>query len=420
MLWVACACLVASCGSPAHPPGLVDVEGGLVNGPRIDACVDDAAVAPSPGAEGLCGQYFLGATGDPPNLYFVIDRSGSMGELVDGREKYSAVAGAAVALVRSLGSKAKVGAAVFPGRHVSDSQQCVVGEEVFASTLGDTVLGTACDPDGPVTRAFSAAISLPNNAPPVGATPTAATLASLLPVLAALPGRTAVILATDGGPNCNGAASCDETKCIVNIEGRCDPGGNCCDRSIYGPEAPKNCLDEGPTRAAVQALHAQGIKTYVVGVPGSSPYAALLDELAVDGATARLGATAYYDVEHVSELDGVLDSIGATVILSCHLHLTEMPPDHGLVNVYLDSRVLTYGSPDGWRWTGDADVEAGTTAEGGSATEGGDPGDASTESAPSAASYLDLDLTGKACSDLEAGQVRRLEITFGCKTEIVR
>ncbi len=418
MLWVASACLVASCGSPAHPPGLVDVEGGVVSSPRIDACVDEAAGAPSPGAEGLCGQYFLGATGDPPNLYFVIDRSGSMGELVDGREKYSAVAGAAVALVRSLGSKANVGAAVFPGPHVSDSQQCVVGEEVFSSTLGDTVLCTACHPDGPVTRAFSAAISLPNNARPVGATPTAATLASLLPVLVALPGRTAVILATDGGPNCNGAASCDETKCIVNIEGRCDPGGNCCDRSIYGPEAPKNCLDEGPTRAAVQALHAQGIKTYVVGVPGSSPYAALLDELAVDGATARLGATAYYDVEHVSELDGILDSIGATVILSCHLRLTEAPPDHGLVNVYLDSRVLTYGSPDGWRWTGDADVEAGTAAEGG--TEASDPGDASTESATTAASYLDLDLTGNACSDLEAGQVRRLEITFGCKTEIVR
>ena len=49
-------------------------------------------------------------------------------------------------------------------------------------------------------------------------------------------------------------------------------------------------------------------------------------------------ATAYYDVEHISELDGVLDSIGATVILSCHLHLDEPPPDHNLVNVYLDSQ----------------------------------------------------------------------------------
>jgi hypothetical protein len=356
--------------------------------------VDDAGVAPSPDAEGLCGQYFLGATGDAPNLYFVIDRSGSMGAVVEGREKYGAVAAAAVGLVRSLGSKAKVGAAVFPGPRVSEGHQCLVGEEVFPSTLGDAVRGGRCDPDGPVTRAFSGAISLPGNSPPIGATPTAATLAALLPGLSALPGRTVVVLATDGGPNCNAKATCDETKCIPNIEHQCDPGTNCCDGSVFGPES---CLDEEATRTAVEDLHAGGIMTYVVGVPGSSPYAALLDQLAVAGGTARLGTTAYYDVAHISELDSVLDSIGATVILSCHLRLDEPPPDHGLVNVYLDSRIVSYGSPDGWRWTGDVDGGA----------EGG-------------ASYVDLDLIGAACDDLQAGKVRRLEITFGCKTEIVR
>jgi len=167
-----------------------DVDGGAVANPThmSTPCVDDAGVAPSPDAEGLCGQYFLSATGDAPNLYFVIDRSGSMGNMVEGRQKYDAVAGAAVDLVRSLGSKVKVGAAVFPGPHVDAMHLCEVGEEVFATTLGDAVRGGSCDPDGPVTRAFSSSISLPDNAPPSGATPTAATLNHILPGLAALPG----------------------------------------------------------------------------------------------------------------------------------------------------------------------------------------------------------------------------------------
>ena len=168
-LWAAFACILASCGSSGHPPGMTDdVDGGAVANPThmSTPCVDDAGVAPSPDAEGLCGQYFLSATGDAPNLYFVIDRSGSMGDMVEGRQKYDAVAGAAVDLVRSLGSKVKVGAAVFPGPHVDATHPCQVGEEVFATTLGDAVRGGSCDPDGPVTRAFSSSISLPDNAPP--------------------------------------------------------------------------------------------------------------------------------------------------------------------------------------------------------------------------------------------------------------
>ena len=88
------------------------------------------------------------------------------------------------------------------------------------------------------------------------------------------------------------------------------------------------------------SLLENGIKTYVVGTPGSSPYAALLDQLALAGGTARSGSTSYYDVKHVSELDDVLAAIGATVILGCHLRLEAPPPDPALVNIYLRSRAF--------------------------------------------------------------------------------
>src|SRR4051812_34532544 len=72
-LWAASACVLASCGTSEHPAGMADFDSGaaVVNPTHMSTpCVDDAGVAPSPNAEGLCGQYFLNATGDAPNLYF--------------------------------------------------------------------------------------------------------------------------------------------------------------------------------------------------------------------------------------------------------------------------------------------------------------------------------------------------------------
>src|SRR5260370_25018174 len=213
-----------------------------------------------------------------------------MGASVDVRQKCDGVATAAVALVRSLGSRAKVGAAVFPGPLVSEDRPCVAGDEVYPATAGDPVRGGICGSDGPVTRAFSRAISLPSGVAPTGSTPTSATLTALLPRLVALRGRTVVLLATDGGPNCNSKAACGADSCIPNIEGAngCKAPVNCCDPALYGPES---CLDDGGTNAAVAQLFAQGIRTYVVGIPGSAPYADGLNQLATAGGTDPPGQT---------------------------------------------------------------------------------------------------------------------------------
>ena len=266
------------CSSPSRPPVLVDdpplYDGGSggIGGAGGGGCVDDAASPPLPDAQGLCGNTFLQATSEPPNIYFVIDRSGSMQEIVDGRMKYDAVATASVALVRRLGAQVNVGAAIFPGPLVNPDDGCTTGQEVLPTRPGDPLQTGACNVDGQVTRAFSASISLPSGTLPVGGTPTSATLARLLPTLAALPGRTVVLLATDGGPNCNTGAICDASKCIPNIEQApaCTPDINCCSPALFGPAS---CLDDVATLAAVGALAQRGIRTYVVGIPGSAPYA---------------------------------------------------------------------------------------------------------------------------------------------------
>jgi hypothetical protein len=449
--WVAAFGALA-CTSRSHPPVLVDDpplsdSGSGAAGAGGNGCLDDAVAPPLPDAQGLCGNTFLQATSDPPNIYFVIDRSGSMQEIVDGRVKYDAVAAASVALVRRLGAQINVGAAVFPGPMVNPDDGCVAGDEVFPTRPGDPLQTSACGVDGEVTRGFSRSISVPSGEGLVGGTPTAATLTHLIPKLAALPGKTVVILATDGGPNCNRAAMCDESKCIPNIERypSCAPGVNCCSPSLGGPTA---CLDDVATLAAVTALAQRGIKTYVIGIPGSAPYAALLDDLARTGGTARPGdgGAVYYDVDRLTELDDILGAIGSTVILSCHLHLETPAKQMSLVNVYLDHQLVLYGAPDGWVWSnlrdGGGSMDAGTAEDGGSDDATDDRmdenhdgsrredvsvADASTvedgvadPTPPPDAPMLrqDLDLLGASCERLMSGKVRQVQVVFGCPTVI--
>jgi hypothetical protein len=451
--WVAAIGALA-CSSPEHPPPPPDDTpkndagsgGSGAGGSGSGGCVDDAAQPPLPDAQGLCGNSFLQATSDPPNIYFVIDRSGSMQEIVDGRVKYDAVATASVGLVRRLGAQINVGAAVFPGPLVNPDDGCVTGDEVFPTRPGDPLASGACDVDGEVTRGFSRSISVPSGMGLIGGTPTAATLARLLPTLTALPGRTAIILATDGGPNCNPAATCDESKCIPNIERHpsCTPGVNCCTPALAGPTA---CLDDVATMAAVAAFAQRGIKTYIVGIPGSAPYASLLNELARTGGTARPAGSgaAYYEVDRLTELDDILAAIGSTVILSCHLHLETPAKERSLVNVYLDRQLVEYGAPDGWVWSNLADggtSRDGEVNEGGGGSDAGDDvpepdgssaGDAAADDAPAPGDDADtdavatpdattrmprqdLDLLGSSCERLMSGKVRQVQVVFGCPT----
>jgi hypothetical protein len=246
-----------------------------------------------------------------------------------------------------------------------------------------------------------------------------------------------VILATDGGPNCNSRATCDASKCIPNIEEQCPSTfTNCCTPALFGVEA---CLDEEPTRDAVAAIYEHQIPTYVIGIPGSSPYSALLDQLALAGGTARPMHPAYYDVAHLDELDGILAAIGAKVVLSCHLTLDSAPPNRGLVNVYLDRTQLTYGAVDGWVWADDRDASFGASpADAAASTSDSDavspldadlaapndaaPSNSAETSIPDDApdSALAIDLVGAACDKLSSGQVQQVQIVFGCPTAVIR
>jgi hypothetical protein len=335
-----------ACGSTADRPpqeGVLTLDG---SDGGADAAQGFQSTAPTElscnlGPDGgVCACADQPLLGDPPTLYFVLDRSASMSD----DDKWRTILLVINTLIIDLGPRAIVAAAVFP--NPGSATECGPGVEVMAPTRGDAPAGKA----GPTSTKFLTTLGAVG---PNGGTPTAATLQSLLATtLSKTSGKTYVILATDGGPNCDGTASCDPTQCEDNIEDvpGCPPGGpfNCCLTSNGG--TPLSCLDAQPTTDAVMAIAASGIPVYVLGVPGSAPYASLLDELAQSGGTARSTEPYYYAVTQSDQtaFTSALFSIAAQITATCTLTLDNAPPDPTMVNVFLDEQVLPQEGADGW------------------------------------------------------------------------
>jgi hypothetical protein len=346
-LLAACGLLApGACGSPDHPPALGDLTlppGALDGGESFDF---DAQLTPpqcTVGPEGgVCACVDQTIIGDKPNLYFVLDRSGSM---LDSN-KWGQIKLALADLLTQLGPRVNFGATVFPDPRTDN---CNPGIEVFSTRPGDSPAGW----EGPTTASLLHTL---NSIGAAGGTPTAATLQAILPTVEQLQGRTYVILATDGGPNCNPNATCGFTDCQLNIESDygCSPQGpiNCCVGSLYG--GPSECNDIDPTVQGVKAIADAGIPVYVMGIPGSDPYAQILDQLAQAGGTNRPGEPQYYAVDTADEalfLDA-LKKIAATITGTCTLTLDAVPPDPGQINVFFDQSILPQSGADGWTISG--------------------------------------------------------------------
>jgi hypothetical protein len=159
------------------------------------------------------------------------------------------------------------------------------------------------------------------------------------------------------------------------------------------PDGPKSCLDGQASVAQLAAMAAAGIKTFVVGIPGTDPYVATLDEMAVAGGVpASASSPKYFAVSAaggVAGLQQVFESITRQLIKSCRLQLQSNPPDLGLLNVYVDKQVIPKPGDDGW------DIDNST-------------------SPPT------IVLKGATCAQIETTGASTIEVQYGCPTVIVR
>ncbi|HXK17643.1 MAG TPA: hypothetical protein VNG33_07565, partial [Polyangiaceae bacterium] len=255
---------------------------------------------------GPCGDQSVPAIGNPPNISFIIDHSGSMDEELanSGLSKYESARVALRDVLKAVGHRINYGASVFPG--LANVTGCEAGDELMPMGPGDPPSYARAGVSGPRLKDLLGRLSI---ASVLGGTPTAATLTKALTTLKDLEGTTFVVLITDGAPNCDAELSCTAQGCIPNIEGltspdgACSPSLNCCMPTSQSPDANLACLDAQATVDAVQALADAGISTFVVGMPGSEPYAQLLSSMAEAGGTARAGSPKYYPVEDTVALE---------------------------------------------------------------------------------------------------------------------
>ena len=359
-------------------PDLDPLDG---NAPDPDLCNSEPTIVD---ATGMCGNLVYELEQQAINLYFVVDRSASMGERLEGgsRSKYAAGRNAIEDLLEVVGARVSYGASVFPGIGTDDA--CSPGGEIFSTRRGDRPGCPSVALDGLTSALEAAGVS--------GGTPTAAHLARIGPVLKALPGDLSVILLTDGGPNCNAELECGAEDCTLTFDGyvlgdgrECSPSLNCCDPAIVD-NGNLLCTDFVATETQVQDLYDHGVRTFVVGMPGSEPYAQHLSRLAELGGTARTEDPSYYPVADATDLSEVFLSIGASVALTCDVTLLEPPEDPALVNLYYDGIPVPFDPEDGWSWADDA--------------------------------HLALRINGTYCDALETGSVAYVQVQWGCATYI--
>jgi hypothetical protein len=312
-----------------------------------DGGAEDALLDATPGAPGLTdarGDEALTCTGKTidltlvaPNLYFVLDHSTSMQDM----SKWANVRQVVAQLITQIGAGARFGAAMFPG--TSSANSCEVGVEVMSLRQGDA--------QGLVAGAFLAATT----AQPLGGTPTAQTIEFLVPRLSSLPGTTYAILATDGGPDCDRSITCSGDQCTNNIDqtAGCPVDGsiNCC-AAPYG--TPLGCLDTDAAAKGAADLAGAGVKTFVIGFPGSEPYNIALDRLAIAGGTGRAAEPFYYPVatSDTAALAAVFAQIAAQTGAGCVFTLANQPASLVGVRVIQNDTPVPAGGTDGWSLSG--------------------------------------------------------------------
>lgn len=330
-----CASLLVSCG----PSGTNDHDGST---PPSDATAKDGgsgrdgSLDDGGGSDGMIGCYpetFVLQQAPPAEVYLVVDRSGSMLEpgSSPGLTRWDELKAAVDAALSQYDGAIKFGILTFPA-----NSEC--------NTSGPQV-GLALRNGAPI-------LSHLNSSVPAGGTPTAAALNNAAHSMLALGDPESpkfLILATDGGPNCNYFLSADPScscthatseACCTNNPGMC----------LFG----QSCLDDQGALAAIRSWRDDhGIDTFVIGLDGTSDYVNLLNAMATAGGRPQQGgSTDYYSAGNQTELLAALQTI-AVGIISCEIQLDATPEFPDYVRVYMDSLEVPRdpANQDGWNYT---------------------------------------------------------------------
>jgi hypothetical protein len=384
-----CALAPAACSGSGSTPGAPGNDatipadtGGAPSGLIVDASTPDDA-APS---DGGCGGTTLTASARDASILLVLDKSGSMTQRPNGfsTTKWDAMHAALAAALGQAQSRISIGLELFPAQDVSVG--CV--GNCCSLPAGDAAIVVDV---GPGTTTVPSILARIATTAAGGGTPTADALGRALGYFTTGAGKNAkgdkyVLLATDGGPNCNAGLACAPATCTPNVDGTCSIA-NCCDPASGGSTI--DCLDDASVVKQLDALRAAGVKTFVVGIPGSEAYAPYLDTFAQHGGTPNPNAPpSYYAVSasgDVAGLTSTFEAITGQLITSCRLQLQSQPQDPSQLNVTVDGVTVHQGGADGWT------LDTSTTPP-------------------------TVVLEGTTCTALQTQGARSIQIVYGCPT----
>jgi hypothetical protein len=329
---VSSALLYLACSSPGSLPGSgggAGGGGGGVGGVTIPTVVQGGAsgegggggsgVAGTTGtAEGTCGATTITPNRAPVDIFIVLDRSGSMGYSIED-DCYCAAgvtSGGTGGMCRNAGSGCTdrwTAVKNALSQTISANPTINWGLEFYTSPTG-VDCSVSLSPQIPISATAGATIlAQMDTVSPGNHTPTAAAInAATLYVQTVNDGNSkAILLATDGMPNCVGGR--------VN-----------------------NDDDMPATTNAVAGAARLGVPVYVVGM-GPQESITNLDALAVAG-----GTTQYYPANSAQALSDALATISKIVSTTCEFQTPQSPPDDSKVYVYVDKQLIGQSPDNGW------------------------------------------------------------------------
>jgi hypothetical protein len=342
-----------------------------------------------------CGKAAQTADIKVVNMMLVVDKSGSMKDKpqADQDSKWVMLGNALKSALGDVQEQMNLGLIMYPYDPAAGAAQTDVTCSVVDGPDAVNV------PIGPGTSTVDDIVRIVQATTPSGGTPTAAALQAAYNYFstgagATQPGNKYVLLATDGGPNCNSLnTSCRDNPqlCTANLDAEAPNAPVTCNRPnccITGNNVLRSelCLDNGAVVDAITKLKNAGVTTYVVGIPGTEVYSQYLDQFAeASGQISPTGPKKYYEVTAdggVKSLTDTFTGIVTQLVHTCDIPLDPAPDDVNFVNVAVDCELKTKDDPTaGW------EIVDGNT----------------------------LHLKGATCERVLTSGVKRVDLYYGCR-----
>lgn len=254
-----------------------------------------------------------------PSVMLVLDRSASMSSTLGSGTRWSTMVGALDVALPPVDQTMELGLFLFPAAS-SSGQECTV-------------------PDGPelwpATGQVSALLSRVRSSAMVGGTPTALALDAAAAALTSTRPR-AMVLATDGLPNCNASLSTATCAC---------PAGTSC-------VTAQRCIDDARTLERLATHADEGIPTWIIGIGDDVTSSAILDAMALAGGRPMSGAHHYAAATSPAALQAAFVTI-RDELSSCTYTSPSVPDAAGAMVLTLDGVVVPEDASgtSGWTWS---------------------------------------------------------------------